>query len=178
FQFADAAILGRDEAAVLVEPVDDSYRWCTVETDDRGRIHEFRDKVPDLPAPLQALIGVYYFPRLKELQAAARQAIADHEPRGQRTELADILRLVNQQREIHAVRAGDWLDCGNPDRQASSHRSLLQKREFNELSIDSVMGTVTKRSRYVQKFLDEINYLRLLPSDLAVLFPRVLNYST
>jgi hypothetical protein len=40
------------------------------------------------------------------------------------------------------------------------------------------MGTVTKRSHYVEKFLDEINYLRLLPPDLAVLFPRVLDYST
>jgi hypothetical protein len=55
---------------------------------------------------------------------------------------------------------------------------LLQKRAFNDLSIDSVMGTVTKRSRYVEKFLDEINYLRLLPPELAVLFPRVISYST
>jgi dTDP-glucose pyrophosphorylase len=178
FQFADPGILGQDEAAVLVEPVDDSYRWCTVETDSQGRIREFRDKVPDLPAPSEALIGVYYFPHLDELQSAAHNAVAAHEPLSQRTELADILRLVNAQREIRAVRAGDWLDCGNPDRQASSHRSLLQKREFNELSIDSVMGTVTKRSHYVEKFLDEINYLRLLPPDLAVLFPRVLDYST
>ena len=54
----------------------------------------------------------------------------------------------------------------------------MQKREFNELSIDPVLGTVTKRSRYVEKFLDEINYLRLLPPDLAVLFPRVVDYST
>lgn len=178
FQFADPALLTRGEAAVLVESVDDSYRWCTVETDARGRIQEFRDKVRDLPAPLEALIGVYYFPRLDELQAAAAEAVSQHEPQGQRTELADILQLVNRRRAIHAVRAGDWLDCGNPDRQASSHRTLLQKREFNELSIDSVMGTVTKRSRYVEKFLDEINYLRLLPPDLAVLFPRVLDYST
>ncbi len=178
FQFADPALLSGSDAAVLIEPVDDSYRWCTVETDAQGRIKEFRDKVPDLPGPLKALIGVYYFPRLDELQAASDEAVSEHESRDERTELADILRIVNRQRAIHAVRAGDWLDCGNPDRQASSHRTLLQKREFNELSIDSVMGTVTKRSRYVEKFLDEINYLRLLPPDLAVLFPRVLDYST
>ncbi len=178
FQFADPAVLAHDEAAVLVESVDDSYRWCTVDADTQGRILDFHDKEPDLPAPLAALIGVYYFPQLEQLQNAARQAVSDHEQREERTELADILRLVNRERPIYAVRAGDWLDCGNPDRQASSHRSLLQKREFNELSIDSVMGTITKRSHYVEKFLDEINYLRLLPPELAVLFPRVLNYST
>ncbi len=92
--------------------------------------------------------------------------------------MAGILNLVRQSSPLRAVSAGDWLDCGNPDRQASSHRTLLQKREFNELSIDSVLGTITKRSRYVEKFLDEINYLRLLPAELAVLFPRVISYST
>lgn len=178
FQFADPGILARDEAAVLVDSVDDSYRWCTAGTDPQGMITALHDKEPELPSPLKALIGVYYFPSLPELQAAASAAVAAREPKGQRTEFADILKIVNRQRPIRAVQAGDWLDCGNPDRQASSHRTLLQKREFNDLSIDSVLGTVTKRSRYVEKFLDEINYLRLLPPELAVLFPRVLNYST
>jgi dTDP-glucose pyrophosphorylase len=178
FQFADPQILIRDEAAVLVDQVDDSYRWCTADTDSNGLITELHDKEAGLPAPLQALIGVYYFPSLDQLQSAAREAVAAHESLGQRTEFADILEIIRRERPIRAVQAGDWLDCGNPDRQASSHRTLLQKREFNDLSIDSVLGTVTKRSRYVEKFLDEINYLRLLPPELAVLFPRVLGYST
>ena len=55
---------------------------------------------------------------------------------------------------------------------------MLQTRAFNELKIDSAFGTVTKRSRYVEKFLDEINYVRLLPPELAVLFPRVIDFST
>ncbi|MGD9722094.1 MAG: phosphotransferase [Pirellulales bacterium] len=178
FQFADPQLLARDEAAVLVQNVDDSYRWCTVDVNAQGIVTALHDKQRDLPGPLQALIGVYYFPDLAELQAAARAAVAESEPVSGRTELAAILRKVNAQRPIRAIEAADWLDCGNPDRQASSHRALLQKRAFNELSIDSVLGTITKRSRYVEKFLDEINYLRLLPPDLAVLFPRVLGYST
>jgi dTDP-glucose pyrophosphorylase len=178
FQFADPKILVRDEAAVLVDQVDDSYRWCTADTDAAGMITALHDKEAGLPGPLQALIGVYYFPSLEHLQSAAREAVSAHESRGERTEFADILKIVKRERPIRAVQADDWLDCGNPDRQASSHRTLLQKREFNDLSIDSVLGTVTKRSRYVEKFLDEINYLRLLPPELAVLFPRVLGYST
>lgn len=178
FQFADPTLLVRDEPAVLVQNVQDSYRWCTAETDAQGWVTALHDKEPDLPGPLQALIGVYYFPDLSELRTAARTAVAQSERVSRRTELAQILLQVKHAHPIRAVVAGDWLDCGNPDRQASSHRTLLQKREFNELSIDSVLGTVTKRSRYVEKFLDEINYLRLLPPKLAVLFPRVIDYST
>ncbi len=178
FQFADPTLLLRDEAAVLVQTVQDSYRWCTVEATHDGTVTALHDKEPDLPGPLQALIGVYYFPQLAQLRTAARTAVAQAERVAKRTELAHILHHVKQARPLRAVPAGDWLDCGNPDRQASSHRTLLQKREFNDLSIDSVLGTVTKRSRYVEKFLDEINYLRLLPPKLAVLFPRVIDYST
>ena len=161
------------------QPVEESYRWCMAETDAEGIVTALHDKEPDLPGPLQALIGVYYFPQLDELR--------DRGPRG-RGRIASRRRAAPSWRrssETSTPRgrfapcaAGDWLDCGNPDRQASSHRTLLQKREFNELSIDSVLGTVTKRSRYVEKFLDEINYLRLLPPELAVLFPRVVDYST
>jgi len=177
FQFADPTVLLRDDPTVLVQPVEESYRWCTVESNAEGIVTAWHDKEPDLSGPLQALIGVYYFPKLSELRTSARMAVAQSERVERRTELAQILKNVHGNHPIRAVSAGDWLDCGNPDRQASSHRTLLQKREFNELSIDSVLGTVTKRSRYVEKFLDEINYLRLLPPKLAVLFPRVIDYS-
>jgi dTDP-glucose pyrophosphorylase len=178
FQFADPALLTRDEPAVLVHPVDDSYRWCVAEADARGMITKLHDKEPSLPAPVDALIGVYYFPDLAALRSAAVEAVAAAEAAGRRTEMAGILNNVGRESPLRAERAGDWLDCGNPDRQASSHRTLLQKRAFNELSIDSTFGTVTKRSRYVDKFLDEINYLRLLPPELSVLFPRVVACST
>ena len=178
FQFADPSILLKDDATVLVESVEDSYRWCTADISTDGIVESLHDKEPDQQAEPQALIGVYYFPKLSELRQAVRTAVDRNERQSRRTELSDILRNVMAARPLRAVQAGDWLDCGNPDRQASSHRTLLQKRAFNELTIDSVLGTVTKRSRYVEKFLDEINYLRLLPADLAVLFPRVLSYST
>ncbi|HEX4143234.1 MAG TPA: phosphotransferase [Pirellulales bacterium] len=178
FQFADPQLLVRDEPVVMVHPVDDSYRWCVAETDSQGLVTCLHDKQPGLPAPVDALIGVYYFPDLDALRTGARQAVATAETAGRRTEMAGILDNVARHSPLRAVRAGDWLDCGNPDRQASSHRTLLQKRAFNELSIDSTFGTVTKRSRYVDKFLDEINYLRLLPPELSVLFPRVVACST
>jgi len=178
FQFADPALLGAGEAAVLVQSVDDPYRWCTVDVDKNRAITGWHDKEAGLPGPMPALIGVYYFPLLEQLRQAGREADQRAAAAGGRTELAGILKNVAAKRSIRAVPAGDWLDCGNPDRRDSSHRTLLQKREFNELAIDSVFGIVTKRSRHVEKFLDEINYLRLLPPELSILFPRVVACST
>ncbi len=76
FQFADPEILLADDPTVLVQPVQDSYRWCTAEMDDQGQVTALHDKEHDLPGTVQALIGVYYFPRLDELREAARVAAA------------------------------------------------------------------------------------------------------
>ena len=178
FQFIDVVKVLTDESAVLVHPVEDSYRWCIAETDASGYISELHDKVPDLAGHHDALIGVYYFPSVNQLRQASHDAIDAARQQHRRAELADILSEVSKLGKVRAYPTEDWLDCGNPDRLASSHRTLLQKRAFNELSIDSVFGTITKRSRNVEKFLDEINYLRLLPAHLSVLFPRVVDFST
>ncbi|MCB1056632.1 MAG: hypothetical protein KDD11_14115, partial [Acidobacteria bacterium] len=145
FELADPSILETEDAFVLVERVEDSYRWCVAEIDDADRITGLHDKEPDLPGPLDALIGVYRFPDLVELREVARAAMTA--TTGPRLEMAAVLRGLAERRPIRAVRAGKWLDCGNPDRQASSHRSLLQARAFNEIDIDPVLGTLVKRSR-------------------------------
>lgn len=177
FQFADPGIVSGSDVAVLVQQVDDPFRWCTVEIDRSGHVSGWHDKEAGLAGPQPALIGVYHFPVATELKRAAADADNRAGANNRRTEMADILKSLSQRHAIRAVTADDWLDCGNPDRRDSSHRSLLQKRAFNELTIDSVFGVVTKRSRHVEKFVNEINYLRLLPAELSVLFPRVVGYS-
>lgn len=175
FQLPTGAPLAGAEPFVLVHPVDESYRWCVAEVDAEGIVRALHDKRVGLAPSSPALIGVYYFPSLEGLRAAASDAAAA--ATSGRIEMMDILDRVRREQPLRAIRAGDWLDCGNPDRQAASHRALLQKRDFNEFAIDETFGTITKRSRNVEKFVDEINYLRALPPELAVLFPRVLDYS-
>jgi hypothetical protein len=147
------------------------------EKDSGGHLQRLRDKVPNLPAPLDGLIGVYFFPDVELARNIAREAFTAAHQAKHRFELAHILERLNAQTPIRVIPAGEWLDVGNPDRQADSQVSLLQKREFNELVIDPVLGTIQKTSRNQAKFRDEINYLRLLPPDLSVLFPRLLNFS-
>ncbi|MEM7475679.1 MAG: sugar phosphate nucleotidyltransferase [Planctomycetota bacterium] len=178
FQFADSTVLGEEIPLVLTSEVEESYRWCTVDSDAEGVVESLHDKVVDLQAEKHsALIGVYYFPDNDLLKTTSASATEEARKRSERASMADILDRYRIDSPVKAVEAKEWLDCGNADRQAEAHRSLLQKREFNELSIDSVMGTITKRSRNVAKFIDEINFLRLLPNQLQVLFPRVLDYS-
>lgn len=53
----------------------------------------------------------------------------------------------------------------------------IAPRAFNSLQIDYTAGTITKRSKNVEKFIDEINYVSLLPDSLSQFFPRVLDSS-
>lgn len=174
FQFADPSVLDGASPFVLTGPVDDSGRWCIAETTPVGVVERLRDKEQGLAGPLAALVGVYGFPDVDAARTAARETVAEAQAAGRRAELKGVLDRVRADAPLRALPAGLWLDCGNADRQAASHQALLQARAFNELAIDPVMGTITKRSRNVDKFLDEIDYLRLLPAELAVFFPRVL----
>jgi dTDP-glucose pyrophosphorylase len=176
FTFTDPAVLASPTPFVLTHPVQESYRWCIAKATPDGMLAALYDKNPDVETPLDALIGVYAFPNVEVLRVAAHDAV-DSNQEG-KTELAQIIERVNRIEPVRLVQAAEWLDVGNPDRQAQAHQALLQTRAFNELEIDPVMSTITKRSTNSEKFIDEINYLRLLPPDLSVLFPRVLGFST
>jgi dTDP-glucose pyrophosphorylase len=175
FEFADPNVLDSQEPFVLVGHVDESYRWCIADTDSEGYAVDYHDKQPGLEPPLSALIGVYFFPDLNQLRQSAKQLLDGREGSG---EISTLLCELGQSAPIRALRAARWLDCGNPDTQISSARTLLQERSFNHLEVDPVRGTIIKRSEHREKLIDEINYLRLLPDELQPLFPRVFGWST
>ena len=53
----------------------------------------------------------------------------------------------------------------------------IAPRAFNTLTVDPIRGTITKKSKNVDKFIDEINYVAHLPSDISSFFPRVIDSS-
>ena len=89
FQFGDPEVLHSSEPFVLVHPVESSYRWCIAETDANGLVQGLQDKETGLLTPLNALIGVYYFPDVDLARRAARKALAGTTTA--RTELSAIL---------------------------------------------------------------------------------------
>ncbi len=175
FSFEDPSVLDTDEVTVLVDEVEESYRWCLADVDESHAVRQFFDKVPDRPEPRLALIGVYYFPDVDLLHQADRELRAD---RSAGLEMVTLLDWIRQRTPVRATRAATWLDCGNPDTQVRSQQRLLEERAFNEITVDPLLSTLTKRSENRSKFIDEINYLRLLPPDLSVLFPRIVEDST
>lgn len=188
FRFEDPAILDRPGAFVLTSEVDESYRWCIAEPDESGALAVLHDKVAGLEGRHHALIGAYGFPT-DVLRSATASVVAAHASLPTHTaevdhqadhaaeiSIADLLTEIRRVTPVLMTEAGRWIDCGNPDRQVDAQRTLLAERAFNELAVDDLYGTLTKRSRHVGKFIDEINYLRLLPAEIAVLFPRLLQF--
>ena len=166
---------------VLTSPVDESHRWCMVDIED-GRAVAFVDK-PETSAPgSEAIVGVYAFADAALLRESAEAAVGGRLSEshtdidawvGSKVEMSEILTLYGEEDPLATAHPGEWLDCGNPDNLAQAHKRLLQTRAFNEVSIDDDLGIFTKKSEQTTKFADEINFYKLLPSKVQVLFPRV-----
>jgi NDP-sugar pyrophosphorylase family protein len=169
-----------EQSFILTAPVKDCYRWCMVEA-SHGQSKTFTDKPASCEPSTQAAIGVYAFDDVELLKLCGEETISRvNATKGHSETSAQISELLKRYIQIApiAVRApGEWLDCGNSDNLARSHQRLLQQRAFNEISIDSQIGVFSKTSSHEQKFTDEINYYKLLPPKLSVLFPRVVESS-
>jgi dTDP-glucose pyrophosphorylase len=158
---------------VLTSPVEDSARWCLAEVEGENAVRSLADKPAQNPGHWPALIGVYFFDRpelalqrLSELAATNKRSL----------EMSDALAPYVKDGRLKAHSVTEWLDCGNIDMLTSSRRRLLSTRSFNQVEVDELRGTITKRSTHSRKFANEINYYRLLPNDIAIFFPRVVAF--
>ncbi|NOS72875.1 MAG: NTP transferase domain-containing protein [Verrucomicrobia bacterium] len=174
FEFSAETRERFDQDFVLTSPVQDASRWCLAEVNKSKRVKSLADKPVKNPDGWPALVGVYHF----RDSAPARTALQSTLDAGtQSLQLRHALQPYVQSGQLHAYPAGDWFDCGNLDFLTSSRRRLLQARSFNRVQIDELSGTITKRSEHSAKFLNEINYYRLVPRDLAMFFPRLVDFS-
>lgn len=169
-EFAPSSLLGGSQPVVWTQTTSDARRWCAIMADEDGRVAEIHDKVDSAAGPVEAAVGAYYFPSRDQLLTA----ITDVDPiSSDGIELASILEHFAWEGTLWTERPAAWFDAGHSDLKWASTRQLLSSRSFNRLSVDEVFGTVTKRSSNADKLINEINYLRLLPDDLAMLYPRL-----
>jgi dTDP-glucose pyrophosphorylase len=173
FQFPKEPRVCFDESFVLTAPVQDASRWCLAEVGEGARVKALADKPESNPDSWPALIGVYFLhsctPAISALQELCKTGAGS-------LQLRHALEPYIHSGHLRAYPAGEWFDCGNIDFLNSSRRRLLQARSFNTIQIDELRGTITKRSEHRGKFLNEINYYRLLPRDLATFFPRLVDF--
>ncbi|MFO1522276.1 MAG: NTP transferase domain-containing protein [Kiritimatiellia bacterium] len=174
FEFPPGFAPPDSESYVLLHPVQDAARWCLAGLDDHGRVLRLADKPETNPENWPALIGVYHFASID----AAREALGEQfQNTTESLQIRHALAPYIRAGQLHGIPAGQWYDCGNLDFLTSSRRRMLQVRNFNSIQIDELRGTITKRSSHAGKFLNEINYYRLLPPDLATFFPRLVDFS-
>jgi len=73
-----------------------------------------------------------------------------------------------------AFKKTEWIDCGHEVNYTQAKAKLLSSRSFNSLSVEMISGILQKKSTNIQKFIDETKYVDMLPADLKIFFPRVI----
>lgn len=174
FQFPESLNGNFARSFVLTNPVPEANRWCLANVSADRQVSALADKPERNPGEWPALIGVYF---LRDT-SPARDTLERELAQGSKSlQLRHALEPYIRAGQLDGYTAANWFDCGNPDLLTSSRRRLLQARSFNTVQIDELRGTITKRSRHRAKFLNEINYYRQLPADVATFFPRLVDYS-
>lgn len=164
----------KGKSFATISKVDDPKRWCIAESENNVITRLINKPDSRMPSS-EALTGIYFFEKGIALSESNSPNLGgDQSP----VEMSDLLQPLIDAKELHSVEDPHWLDVGNPDHVYDAHSTLIQSRSFNTLKINNNRGTITKKSSYTSKFYDEINYFKILPSDLTVFFPRVITSST
>ena len=146
-----------------------SKNWCLVSKDEKNHIRKIYNKETDVPLEgKEALVGYY---RISDTRLLKRIAMEQYS-RGN-CDFIRILALYNLERPILIKSTAQWYDFSNINGMVQARLELFSAREFNNLKVDAVRGTITKISARKQKLLDEANWYRSLPPDLEVFVPRV-----
>jgi len=163
-----------NESFLATSSVDDYSRWCLVDDDCN-----FYDKPEVAPRTNQALIGIYNFcnPRLffNSLKKGMKMPTLKNEH--QISSLLDS--YISNGGFFELQNTKKWYDCGELQTFYESKARLLNNsaRSFNQISVDTFLGTVTKTSDDKQKqdkIQQEKDWFLSLPDEISLFCPRIL----
>lgn len=147
-----------------------SKQWCLVSVDSDRHISKVYNKERDISiAGKEALVGYYKFSDTKALKAIAHEEASQGQPN-----FIHVLANYNKLFPVTIKHTDHWFDFGHISGAVQARLGLFSAREFNNLEVDAVRGTITKRSRKKQKLLDEANWYQQLPTEVSCYAPRVL----
>lgn len=91
----------------------------------------------------------------------------------------DLLVLVQIIHKFHGLKFKkvNWIDCGHEINFFEAKAKLITSRSFNSIQIFTEKGILEKRSKNINQFKEEIAYFALLPHEIQVFFPRVIESS-
>ena len=150
-----------------------SKQWCLVSKDKKGYLERIYNKERDISiADKEALVGYYKFSDTKLLKQLLATEFLNPD--------ASFINVLQKYHNIHPIlvkTTQHWFDFGHVSGAVQARLGLFSAREFNSLKVDAVRGTITKISRKKQKLLDEANWYKELPAEVACYAPRVFNVS-
>jgi dTDP-glucose pyrophosphorylase len=155
---------------IFIQEVNDSQRWCIADVAHNGTVTRYYDKEQHVPRPHFAVCGYYSFSNTGALIASTTSSY-----KSEKKQLSDVLIAYQQIHPITAIIAEQWFDFGNIDNLLKAKQQLLQSRFFNSLSIDPLLNTITKISDFDEKLRHELQWYKLLPTQLQVLTPRIIS---
>ena len=155
-------LVSKSNQVFVSKSISQSNRWSKVQLNESGNINFLeKESSGDL-----AIIGVY---QISEIKGLVDGIAIDN------FEITEVLKLLNI--SFKAVEENGWLDFGHLDKYQSSKKRLLEARSFNSLEFNDKLGTITKKSTNIKKFLKEIEWQLNVPKELKVLSPRIIDHS-
>lgn len=162
-----------DERDILFtsKEITTSDDWCLVERISPQKLY-FYDKHKKLDIRgKEALVGYYSFSDTKYLLNCCVKARLML-----KQEISTALIMYQEKYQLKTKNVSDWYDLGHTSGLIKAKNILFSARDFNSISVDTKMGTLTKSSTKVQKLEDEAFWYENLPEILKVLTPRLINF--
>lgn len=90
----------------------------------------------------------------------------------------DLLNVIKAMYNVNPIKFEkvDWIDCGHEINYFSAKNKLISSRAFNKMEILSKEGIIKKKSDNKKKLFREYKYITMLPMDIKVFFPRIIDY--
>lgn len=150
-----------------------SKQWCLATKDENGHLLRIYNKERDISVTgKEALAGYYKFSDTRLLKRLVFEELRAEQP-----SIINVFLNYNRQVPILIKTTRNWFDFGHISGAVQARLGLFSAREFNNLAVDAVRGTITKISKKKQKLLDEANWYQSLPKEISCYAPRVFDVS-
>ncbi|HIC99849.1 MAG TPA: hypothetical protein EYP05_00710 [Piscirickettsiaceae bacterium] len=88
----------------------------------------------------------------------------------------DLMYIIENLKSELKQQKTNWIDVGHEINYNKAKNLLISSRSFNKIKIIETKGILIKSSKNKDKFIDEIKYVQMLPNDIQIYFPRILEH--
>lgn len=149
-----------------------SENWCLVNYDKNNNLN-FYDKHLNVSLnDKESLVGYYSFSDTKYLLRCCNKARLML-----KKEISSALVMYQRKHRLKTKIIKDWYDLGHTSGLIKLKNILFSARDFNTISVDTMLGILTKSSEKVQKLEDEAFWFNNIPDELKILTPRFIGFT-